>query len=116
MFEKYFIKPEELILVITDIQEKLINAMKEDIAEKVIKNTITLIELSKLFNIPIILTEQYPKGLGQTVEKIRKALSHYKPIEKITFSSFLEPKFAESIQRLNRTKVIITEMETHVCV
>ena len=69
MFEKYFIKPEELILVITDIQEKLINAMKEDIAEKVIKNTITLIELSKLFNIPIILTEQYPKGLGQTVEK-----------------------------------------------
>jgi len=47
--------------------------MKEDIAEKVIKNTITLIELSKLFNIPIILTEQYPKGLGQTVEKIRSS-------------------------------------------
>ena len=116
MCEKYFIKPEEFILVITDIQEKLINAMKKDIAEKVIKNTITLIELSKLFNIPIILTEQYPKGLGQTVEKIRKALFYYEPIEKITFSSFLEPKFAESIQRLNRTKVIITGMETHVCV
>ena len=47
--------------------------MKEDIAEKVIKNTITLIELSKFFNIPIILTEQYPKGLGQTVEKIRSS-------------------------------------------
>ena len=111
MFEKYFIKPQELILIITDIQKKLVNAMKEDIAEKVIKNTITLIELSKLFNIPIILTEQYPKGLGQTVEKIRKALSYYEPIEKITFSSFLEPKFAEFIQRLNKTKVIITGME-----
>ncbi|WP_038056377.1 isochorismatase family protein [Thermodesulfobacterium hydrogeniphilum] len=113
---KYFLKPEEVILVIIDIQEKLVKAMPEDIAKIVIQNNIILIELCKIYNIPILLTEQYPKGLGQTVEEIKRVLPEYEPIEKITFNSCLEPKFMEKLEKNNRKKVILTGIETHICV
>lgn len=117
MDEKFYISQEEVILIITDIQEKLVNAMKKDVAEEVIKNNKLLIEIAKIFNIPLILTEQYPKGLGKTVEEIKNSLPEYKPIEKITFSSLLEPEFEkELIKYFNRKKVILTGMETHVCI
>ncbi len=117
MIEKYFIAPEEALLVITDIQEKLVKAMDEDIAKEVIKNNVILIETAKLFKIPIILTEQYPKGLGQTVKEIKEILPLYEPIEKISFSSFLEPDFEKELNKHNnRRKIILTGVETHVCV
>jgi len=117
MTEKYFITPEETILIITDIQEKLVKAMDKEIAKSVIKNNSILIETAKLFNIPVIVTEQYPKGLGETVDEIKEVLPFYNPIEKITFSSLGETKFEEALYRYNvRKKVILTGMETHVCV
>uniref|UniRef100_A0A7V4N429 Isochorismatase family protein n=1 Tax=Thermodesulfobacterium geofontis TaxID=1295609 RepID=A0A7V4N429_9BACT len=116
MTEKYLINTEETLIIITDIQEKLIRAMDEDVVKEVIKNNLILIETAKLFNIPIILTEQYPKGLGKTVEEIKKTLPLYEPIEKITFNSFLEPNFEKKLNEYkDRKKVILTGMETHVC-
>lgn len=117
MIKKYFITPEETLLIITDIQEKLVKAMNKDIVKEVIKNNIILIETAKLFKIPIILTEQYPKGLGQTVEEIKNILPLYEPVEKISFSSFLEPNFEKELNKYaERKKIFLTGMETHVCV
>ena len=70
--EKFFLDKDNTALVIIDIQEKLAAVMKE--REKVVNNCLHLIEIAKLLNIPIVLTEQYPKGIGQTVEEIRKAM------------------------------------------
>jgi len=117
MLEKFLINAEETLIIITDIQEKLVKAMDEDVVKEVIKNNLILIETAKIFNIPIILTEQYPKGLGQTVEEIKKALPSYEPFEKITFNSLLEPIFEKNLNKYkDRKKVILTGMETHVCV
>ena len=113
---KYILKSEEMVLVIIDIQEKLLKAMQEDVAEEVVKNNLILIELSKLYKIPILLTEQYPKGLGVTIKDIQEALPEYKPIEKITFNSSLEPEFFKKLQEVNRQKIILTGMETHICI
>ncbi|MBM4129332.1 MAG: hydrolase, partial [Nitrospira sp.] len=81
--DKFFLNRNSLVLAIIDIQEKLAGVMK--FREEVVKNCLHLIELAKLYNLPIVLTKQYTKGLGQTVEEIRNALPSYTPIEKLSF-------------------------------
>lgn len=112
--EKFYLDRNNVALVIIDIQERLAVVMKEK--NKVINNCLHLIELSKLLNMPIILTEQYPKGLGPTVEEIKNALPEYKPIEKLTFSCCDEPSFFEKIKKIDKKTLILSGMETHVCI
>jgi len=69
---KYKVKRDDSVLVVIDLQEKLMNAMKD--REKVYKNTNLLLSTAKEFNIPVILSEQYPRGLGTTVAMIKDNL------------------------------------------
>lgn len=110
----YFPDKKDSILLIVDIQERLAATM--DMRDAVIKNCLHLIELAKMQNIPVLLTEQYPKGLGQTAGEIREALTVYQPVEKVAFDCCGEPAFMNSIKALNKKTVILTGMETHVCV
>ena len=112
--DKFFLSKDASVLIIVDIQDRLANAMQ--VKDQVINNCLHLIELAKLYKIPVILTEQYPKGLGSTVEAIRNALSAYQSIEKSSFSCCGEPNFSEAISDLMRKTVVLTGMETHVCV
>ncbi len=112
--DKFFISKDDAAIVIIDIQERLAAVMK--VKDNVIQNCLHIIELAKTYDIPIVLTEQYPKGLGQTVEEIQKAMPEYKPIEKMTFSCCEELSFLNEIKKLNRRTIILTGMETHVCV
>lgn len=111
---KCFLNTEEAVLVIVDIQEKLAAVMTE--REKVIANCLHLIEASKLLDIPVIITEQYPKGLGPTVHEIKEAIASYAPLEKITFDCCREPTFTSQIKATGRKKIILAGMETHICV
>lgn len=113
--ERFFIRQEEALLVIVDFQEKLVRAMKEDVVERTLDNLIKLINLAKIYSIPVLLTEQYPKGLGETLKALKELLSE-QPIEKIHFSCMEEKKFIENLIRTGRRKIILTGMETHVCV
>lgn len=112
--EKFLIEKNASVLVIVDIQERLAAVMSE--RQKVIDNCLHLIESAKLLNIPVILNEQYPKGLGPTVRDIKEALQPYAPLEKVTFSCCRGGNFAETLASSGRKKVILAGMETHVCV
>jgi len=112
--EKFFLDSSNSALLIIDIQEKLAAVMK--MKESVVGNCLHLIELSRMFDIPIILTEQYPKGLGPTAEPIRNALPDCRTIEKLTFSCCDEPSFTDAVRKLNRKSLIVTGMETHICI
>jgi nicotinamidase-related amidase len=112
--ERFILDKNNCGLVIVDIQERLATVMKQK--DSVVNNCLHLIELSKMSGIPVVVTEQYPKGLGRTVEEISNALSAYHPIEKMTFSCCEEPAFLHEIKQLNRKTIILTGMETHVCV
>jgi nicotinamidase-related amidase len=109
--EKFYLSAEETVLVVVDIQERLATVMEE--REKVVKNTNHLIELANTFGIPVIVTEQYPKGLGHTVPEIRLPSQ---AIEKLTFDCCGEDKFLDAMDSLGRQKAIVVGMETHVCV
>lgn len=112
--DNFFISRDDSVLVVVDIQERLAVVMSE--REKVIRNTLHLIEAAKLLRLPVIVTEQYPKGLGPTVNEIREALPSYEPIEKLTFSCCSEPGFIKALESTGKKKIILCGMETHVCV
>lgn len=112
--ENFMLDSEEAVLVIIDIQERLAAVM--DMREQVIRNTTHLIELAKMLKIPIIVTEQYPKGLGRTLPELQTVLPEYAPVEKTAFNCCSEPSFMKEINRQKRKKAIIAGMETHICV
>ena len=83
--------------------------------EDVINNTGILIEISKDMGIPILTTEQYPKGLGSTVEKLNCNLEKSSIYEKISFTGYIEP-IVSNLKQSGRKKVIIVGIEAHICV
>ena len=112
-----FIKKESTSLVVIDMQDRLMNAIPQENRDSTTDNAVTMIEAAKILNIPIIVTEQYPKGLGPTVESIREAVGdQFEPIEKVVFSCARSPEFETKLDQSNRKEVIIVGVETHVCV
>lgn len=116
MTEKFTPDRESTALIIIDIQDRLAAAMKDKVKESVINNCLHLVELSKMLSIPVVVTEQYPKGLGLTVSELRESLPGYKPIEKIAFNCCEEPHFINEITKLNKRNFLLAGMETHICV
>lgn len=104
-------------LVIIDVQDSFIKVMKAEVFSQVIKNIKLLIALAEKLNLPIILTEQYPKGLGKTVTQIQQSLKSYQPIEKLSFSSIGDDGFKARLKELKSTiAIILSGVETHVCI
>ena len=112
--DKFFLTTKDAVLVVVDVQERLAAVMSE--RQKVVGNALHLIEAAKVLHFPILLTEQYPKGLGPTVAEIREALPVYNPIEKLMFGCCGEPMFMDAIASTGKRKVVLCGMETHVCV
>lgn len=107
--------PENSVLVIVDVQEKLFSVVNEQ--ERLLKNIIKLVRVCKILNIPIIITEQYPKGIGRTVQQIVQELGpDYKPIEKTSFSCFGAQEFERRLIELGRRTLLLTGIELHICV
>jgi nicotinamidase-related amidase len=104
-------------LLVIDIQERLAPAMPPDVAARVLRNTRILIETACEFGLPILVTEQYPKGLGHTAPDLLAALPpETLPFEKIEFSCCAAPGFSPLMETLGDRDLIICGMETHVCV
>lgn len=113
LLDKFTLTKEDTVLMIIDIQERLAVVMEQ--GEDVINNTDILITISKDLGIPILVTEQYPKGLGSTVEKLNCNLEKDSVYEKITFTGCTE-QLVPSLKQSGRKKVVVVGMETHVCV
>ena len=104
------IEKDKSALIVVDVQEKLVSAMPKP--HKFIDNIIKLQKAASILKVPVIFSEQYPKGLGKTISKMR---------EKNNFSNIENTDFAIPINSLSKiTKVseqiIICGIETHVCV
>ncbi len=111
---KLMVNKEDAVLVLIDFQERLMPAMhnKEELEKTVEK----LIKGCKILGVPAIVTQQYTKGLGPTIPSLHEALGDYNPIEKTSFSAMGEPEFEKELKELGRKSVILTGIESHVCV
>jgi nicotinamidase-related amidase len=107
----------DTVLVIIDVQERLMPVIHERF--DVEGNIERLVRGTHLLGVPTLLTEQYVKGLGPTVEPIRRALeetSGYRPIEKSCFSAHGSTAFSAQLAALDRRHVLMAGVEAHVCV
>lgn len=114
--DKYKIDAQKAALVVVDIQEKLAGGMDESVLENVVRNTGILAAAAHELGLPIILTEQYPKGLGPTLEGVREAVGEVIPIEKMAFSCCGETKFLDALRETGARDVILCGMESHICI
>jgi nicotinamidase-related amidase len=105
---------DRAVLVVIDIQEKfqdLIHGMEE-----VTTRSRRLVEFCDQLEIPVLVTEHYPRGLGETVAPVRDAFPDFAPIEKIHFSCGGNPDFNRALEKTGRDQVILCGIESHVCV
>ena len=107
---------DQAVLIVIDVQDVLMKKMDREVGKKVIQNIQTLLTFAKGMAIPIMITEQYPKGLGKTVADIRMEMGSILPIEKVSFSCWGVVAFNNQLNHLGRRQILLTGIETHVCV
>ena len=99
-----------------DLQEKLLPLIRHH--QRIVSACRKLLEGTRIFELPALATEQYPKGIGRTHEDVRSALeaSRARFLEKLTFSAWAESTVREAILAVDRPQVIVLGIEAHVCV
>lgn len=103
-----------VVMVVVDVQEKLIPHIWEK--EKIIRNMQILIKGMKILDVPILLTEQYPEGLGKSIPGIRNLLPDVSAISKMTFDCCGNENFMDRINGLKRKQILLCGIESHVCI
>jgi nicotinamidase-related amidase len=103
----------EAALLVVDVQEKLAAAMPKPELERMLRRTSALVEGARVLGLPVVFTEQYPKGLGPTVASLREQLSGIEPVEKLRFSA-VDDRVRGKLR--GRRQVLVAGMETHICV
>jgi len=105
----------DALLMVIDVQEKLSAAMPKAALAELERNAAVLIRAARRLEIPVIATEQYPKGLGPTVASLRELLPQ-EPMSKMEFSCGASKPIARHVLGSGRKQVVVVGMEAHVCV
>jgi len=108
------LKPGKTALLIVDIQERILPVINNN--QLVVENTLKLIKGFKVLALPIYYTEQYPKGLGPTVNSIREQLGDLKPFDKMSFSCSGAVDLFKEFKSKNLSQIVVCGIESHVCV
>lgn len=102
-------------LVVVDMQSRLAAVMPPDAMTEVIKSCSILLQSASMLSVPLMITEQYSKGLGHTMPELSALLTDIQPVEKVTFSCLSEPKLKRQLTG-DRSQVILAGMEAHICI
>ena len=108
------IKLSDTIAVVIDIQERLYPLISEN--EKLTLNLVRLIKGLKALDVQLVVTQQYTKGLGGTIQPVSEALGEFKHLEKTTFSCCGDNSIMDVIKNSEKKYVILMGIESHVCV
>jgi nicotinamidase-related amidase len=108
---------EATAFVVCDVQERLFPAMDVDHREEVMRNIKILTTSARRLRVPILVTEQYPKGLGHTLQELLDTLGPgVEPLPKVTFSCCGVETFRARLEGTGARHVVLTGIEAHVCV
>jgi Amidases related to nicotinamidase len=114
LLKALMIERDDAIVAAIDFQEHIVPAMHDD--DELIETAVKFIKGARALNVPVLVTQQYTKGLGETVEPIKEALGEFTPIEKNTFSALLNDEFRSALETSGKETVILIGIEAHVCV
>ena len=117
MSQSFITQASESVLVLIDIQERLMAAMPQGVRVRVVEQIKILITAANTLSVPVVVTEQYPKGLGHTEAELKNCLKEdVNIIEKTSFSCINADGFLTPIEESGRKQIILTGMETHICI
>lgn len=105
---------DQAVLLIIDVQESFRKPI-QDFAN-ITRNISILVEASKILKVPVVVTEQYPQGLGNIVAEIAACLGDHKLFEKSCFSCCGSDEFVNGLNDMGRKQILISGIEAHVCV
>ena len=111
---EYLVDPENCCLLVIDFQEKLLKAFNN--YSDFLPNVKKMIIGAKILNIPIIYTEQYPKGLGETIDYLKDELKDSFKFEKLSFSALQAEGLLDILEEKDIEQVVVTGIEAHICV
>jgi nicotinamidase-related amidase len=100
--------------LLVDVQEKLTPHVLN--SDELVKQCHWLVRLAHELDVPVVVSEQYPHGLGHTVAPLRDLTSNDQCVDKVHFSCYREPSFVKHWQSIGKNQVVIAGIETHVCV
>lgn len=103
-------------LVVVDVQERLFAAMDAECRDEVVRNIKILLTAAQRLGLPVVVTEQYPKGLGRTLPELGALLADARPLEKTAFSCCAAQGFVDRLRAVGADHVILAGLEAHVCV
>lgn len=104
-------------VVVVDVQTKMLGAIGTSPADAVVGNIVRLIRAARILDLPVLCTEQYPQGLGSTVDEVRAALPNgLEPIVKSTCSCWRDEAFRTALQKTLREHIVLVGLESHVCI
>jgi len=106
------IRKEESLLVVIDVQEKLMPAIHN--RQQVIDNVVRLLKFARIIGLPVILTEQ--NKLGSTLPEVKKEIPGVNPVVKTSFNCFYCPEFSEQVTKPDGNTLILAGVENHICV
>jgi isochorismate hydrolase len=105
---------DKCVLLVVDIQEAFVGHISD--LDRVIERSKIMIQAAKLLAVPMVVTEQYPKGLGRTLEPIREVLGDCHYYDKVTFSCCQDDTIKEALENIGRCQALIVGIETQVCI
>ena len=105
------LKIDETLILMIDMQERLVAGTN---AEKEVTQAEKIIKAAEILDIPVIVSEQYPKGLGQTIANLKNEKQKY--VEKTSFSLLKEEGFIDILKSYNKKQIVLFGIETHICV
>lgn len=108
------LKQNQSCLVLIDVQEKLAPHVLK--SNELLARCEWLMLLANELKVPMLVSEQYPKGLGATVSPLRELAKESNTLEKVYFSCWRDDHFKQALQTMNRKQVVLIGIETHVCV
>ena len=108
------LKKSDSIALLIDVQEKLVPAVLNK--DSFIDRCEWLLKLATRMNVPVLASEQYPKGLGSTVQKLNAYFDKEDCIEKLHFSCMQEPNYVHRLREYNKNQLVLFGIEAHVCV
>jgi nicotinamidase-related amidase len=114
MKHKHTLTKNKTGLLVIDMQEKFAPVIPD--FDACVTNATKLVLTFQMFNMPVIVTEQYPEGLGETVEKIQKQFTMLEVIEKIELAATDNEHFMAKVNKLGLDTFVVCGIETHVCV
>lgn len=114
--DRFIINRDDAFLMMIDMQEKLFRVMETKVQETLKKNCTILVKTAHEFKLPVIVTEQYRKGLGETITELAELCKDAPNLEKLYFDCMKDEVINKTVASTGKKTAILTGIESHICV